>query len=430
MSLTDLLGKLPKLTGALDYTNFSKHLSKYQDINVNCGSAIIPFKSNVNMVQDNYSNGVYSPTQNRIYLMPHMQAFESYWHYIDCDTGEYVPYEHGIPVELAEFAMIFGNGVYSPTQDRIYLVPVSASVATVWFYIDCKTGKVVQYDHGITYTEQLSYNPDTEEWTGGYVDGMFTTGVYSPTQDRIYLLGHYGPNWYYIDCATDTVVAYDPGLAAFYAANPGFQYFSGCYSPTQNRIYLIPFFPATTPTTWHYIDCDTGLVVAYTHGLIADSNPGMLAALSAVYAPIQNRIYVCPYDFGSETWFYIDCSDGSIVQYEHNLTLSYDVGDGNVLMYLGEAPFSSGCYSPSQNKIYFVGTVLVTINCDDNAVTVTQLSETVRYRAVGYSSTQNSVYLTAAFIFDPGVPIQLYIQEFSTPNIAPQIVAHSMLSNI
>lgn len=42
-----------------------------------------------------YAGAVYSPYQNRIYLVPHGQATSCHWHYIDCSSGEVVSYEHG-----------------------------------------------------------------------------------------------------------------------------------------------------------------------------------------------------------------------------------------------------------------------------------------------------------------------------------------------
>jgi hypothetical protein len=54
-------------------------------------------------------------------------------------------------------------------------------------------------------------------------------------------------NWHYIDCADGTVHAYAHGVAAEYGT-----YYGGVYSPTQNRIYLVPFGQANE-TNWHYI---------------------------------------------------------------------------------------------------------------------------------------------------------------------------------
>ena len=54
-------------------------------------------------------------------------------------------------------------------------------------------------------------------------------------------------NWHYIDCSDGSVVAYAHGVTAGIGA-----YFGGVYSPTQNRIYLVPGNQADE-TKWHYI---------------------------------------------------------------------------------------------------------------------------------------------------------------------------------
>jgi 3-hydroxy-3-methylglutaryl CoA synthase len=77
------------------------------------------------------------------------------------------------------------------------------------------------------------------------------------------------------------------------------------YSPTQNRIYLAPYGQGNQ-TNWHYIDCSTGSVIAYAHGVTAVSN----AYNGGVYSPTQNRIYLAPYGQGNQTnWHYIDDYD-------------------------------------------------------------------------------------------------------------------------
>jgi hypothetical protein len=71
-----------------------------------------------------YRGGVFSPTNNRIYLVPSYQADEAgkNWHYIDCDSGgtvvEYIHTLATLPVDKA-----YQGGVFSPTNNRIYLVP-------------------------------------------------------------------------------------------------------------------------------------------------------------------------------------------------------------------------------------------------------------------------------------------------------------------
>src|SRR3972149_1765614 len=65
--------------------------------------------------------GVFSPGQNRIYLVPFGQANQANWHYIDCATGAVVAYTHGVTAVSDSYI----GGVFSPGQNRIYLVPLS-----------------------------------------------------------------------------------------------------------------------------------------------------------------------------------------------------------------------------------------------------------------------------------------------------------------
>ena len=85
-------------------------------------------------VRNAYIGGVYSPIQNRIYLVPFGQAEQDTWHYINCETGQVVGYEH--PRTTADYGAYRG-GVYSPKQNRIYLVPYRGAEEDTWHFIDC-----------------------------------------------------------------------------------------------------------------------------------------------------------------------------------------------------------------------------------------------------------------------------------------------------
>ena len=89
------------------------------------------FAHGVTAVLGAYLSGVYSPTQNRIYLVPGGQANQTNWHYIDCNTGIVVTYAHGITAVSCAYL----SGVYSPTQNRIYLVPYGQANQTNWHYL-------------------------------------------------------------------------------------------------------------------------------------------------------------------------------------------------------------------------------------------------------------------------------------------------------
>jgi hypothetical protein len=108
-------------------------------------------------------------------------------------------------------------------------------------------------------------------------------------------------------------------------------YSGSVYSPSQNRIYFVPRTQGSQ-SVWHYINCDTGAVVPYTHGATASSD----AYASGVYSPSQNRIYFAPRGQGSETdWHYVNCDTGAIVAYTHGVFVS------------GNSPYSGGVYSPT-----------------------------------------------------------------------------------
>jgi len=132
-SLQDILAiKLPSTrlndwdsTGLVTYLKDIHY--KNQNIKFKCGT----YAHGITAVNDAYYGGVYSPTQNRIYLVPREQADESNWHYIDCSDGSVHAYAHGVTaVDVA-----YVGGVYSPTQNRIYLVPRGQSDESNWHYI-------------------------------------------------------------------------------------------------------------------------------------------------------------------------------------------------------------------------------------------------------------------------------------------------------
>ena len=93
---------------------------------------MVEYTHGVTATNGAYDGGVYSPTQNRIYLVPFAQASKATWHYVDCSTGNVVEYTHG--VTAIQYAYL--GGVYSPTQNRIYLVPFDQAPKATWHYLD------------------------------------------------------------------------------------------------------------------------------------------------------------------------------------------------------------------------------------------------------------------------------------------------------
>lgn len=282
---------------------------------------VVEYASGVSIVQFAYIGGVYSPLQDRIYLVPMGQGPETYWHYIDCRTGTVVPYTHtGSYVVTNGYA----GGCYSPTQNRIYFAPYSQMAQTYWHYIDCgstdgSTGGVTPYSHPGSFS----------------VSDNYVGSVYSPASDRIYFIptSYYDMTyWHYIDCATGSVVPYTH--TPMYVSYP---YECGVYSPLQDRIYLTPY-AQSNQAQWHYIDCATAAVVAYDTGI----SVGFGAYTGGAYSPTTNRIYLAPYEQSSQpVWHYIDCNTGSVVPYTHGTAC---VIDG----YLGAV------YSPTQGRAYMI----------------------------------------------------------------------------
>jgi len=348
-----------------------------------------------------YRAGVYSPTQNRIYLVPSGQSDEANWHYINCYTGELVAYAHGAGV-LPNYG--YQGGAYSPTQDRIYFAPFSMSTQANWHYLDCKTGDVVAYPHG-----SLTL-----------VANAYLGAVYSPTQNRIYLC----PNaqatqskWHYIDCENGNVVEYDGVIIG----PVGGYYAGGVYSPTQNRIYLVPS-GISSEGTWHYIDCDTGALVAYQNNIFPPLNAS--AYSGGVYSPTQDRIYLVPAGQGPESeWHYIDCDSGNVVAYDNGLIVP-----------AVSAAYAGGCYSPAENRIYmapnFQGEVSTWhyIDCDDGGVVEYETGSTPAdpgYTGCVFSPTENRVYMIA--YYQPSVP-WIYVEEYSDVPVSRNVMAGALFN--
>lgn len=391
---------IPALTGAISRGDLVQYLTPLHSQNAGDGFGVCQYIHGVTAASGPYNGGVYSPTQNRIYLIPLTQCNISQWHYINCDTGAIVAYTHGFGSSIA--SQSFSGGVYSPTQNRIYLVPYVGSTATNWYYINCNTGSVIAYAHG-----------------AAVVANAYLGGVYSPTQNRIYFApyaqGYSSNQWHYVDCNTGAIVAYT-------AAVINSTYYGGCYSPTQNRIYFVPFGMAPS-TSWHYINCDTGSPVAYVHGFSA-SIPAN-AYTGGVYSPTQNRIYFVPrVQSTNANWHYVNCDTGTIVAYAH--------GQTNV----AAQAYAAGCYSPLSNRIYFTpigqggSANWHYVDCNTGQVVsylngVTTLATAYAGNCI-YSPTQGRVYF-APYSQGPQASWH-YVQEFSPIEVPPLLMANGLFN--
>ena len=394
---------IPALTGAISKTDLVQYLTPMHSQNAGDGFGVMQYSHGITTVPNAYAGAVYSPTQNRIYMVPCGASSSAAWHYVNCDTGVIVAYTHGYGTTITANAYI--GGCYSPTQNRIYFIPSSISLQATWHYLDCATGNVVSYAHGLGANPVYAYYG----------------GVYSPTQNRIYLVP-YGDssaaNWHYINCATGAVVAYAHGFGTTITANA---YIGGCYSPTQDRIYLTPY-GCSSVATWHYLDCSTGVVVAYAHGFGTTITAN--AYVGGCYSPTQNRIYFIPMNISAvAVWHYVDCNNGAVVTYAH--------GFGTTIP---TQAYTGGYYSPTQNTILLIPRTISTaanwhyIDCATGTVIAYENRVTSAGSYIGgcYSPTQNRVY------FAPYTQAQNanwhYIQEFSPVETAPLLMANGLFN--
>ena len=156
----------------------------------------------------------------------------------------------------------------------------------------------------------------------------------------------------------------------------------GAYSPNQDRIYFAPYGMGNK-STWYYLDCSSGSLVPYVHG---QSGVVSNAYLGAVYSPNQDRIYFVPYSQSDQTnWHYIDCSDGSVNSYAHGATVS-------------STGYVGGAYSPNQDRIYFAPYSQTTnwhyIDCSDGSVNSYSAGSitTLAYQDAVYHENQDRIY--------------------------------------
>ena len=268
---------------------------------INCNDGTVGTYPNPNTaVTSAYRGAVYSPTQNRIYFVPASQATPyngsngtQYWHYIDCNTGAVGTYLN--PNNASTTA--YSGGVYSPTQNRIYFVPSvqAESIYPLWHYIDCNTGNVGTYANPGTAVNS-AYN-------GGVYSPLQNRIYFIPRlQSEPFPANPNTKFWHYIDCNTGAVGTYlNPNTIR------ASSYTGGVYSPTQNRIYFVPREQAEpgniNTQNWHYIDCNTSTPIVGTYPNPNNSVTG--AYIGGTYCPVQNRIYFTPYAVNT-TWNFLD----------------------------------------------------------------------------------------------------------------------------
>jgi hypothetical protein len=125
-----------------------------------------------------------------------------------------------------------------------------------------------------------------------------------------------GKNYHYVDCESGHVTEYIHTLTTLPV---NLAYHGGVYSPTNNRIYFVPFIQANEAgKNYHYVDCDSGNIIEYIHALT--TLPVDWAYAGGVYSPTNNRIYFVPRKQANEAgnnWVYV--SDLSSESYPPSL---------------------------------------------------------------------------------------------------------------
>jgi hypothetical protein len=216
----------------------------------------------------------------------------------------------------------------------------------------------------------------------------YAGGCYSPTQNRIYLSPRNQAtqaSWHYIDCSTGSVVAYTHGASGLLTN----AFTGGVYSPSQNRIYLPPY-AGSDSNIWYYIDGATGAVTSYSNS--SGITPVAVGYYSGSYSPKQNRVYFTPVtQADSSYWHYVDCNSGSVIAYPNNSGVVPASG-----AYVGSA------YTPTLNRIYLTpGTNGYSaaqwhyIDCSTGSVVAYAHGATVSgsYEGGVYIPTQDRIYL-------------------------------------
>lgn len=180
-----------------------------------------------------FISSVYSPTNRRIYLIPHGYSNQNTWYYINCDDKTLVAYSNG-NLNLAKYAFI--GAAYSPTENRIYLIPFD-NITSTWYYINCDTGAVASLT-GPSFT----------------VINRYMGGIFVPTENKIFLvpLGQSNQTtWHYIDCSTGTVVGYAAPSPSTTIIN---KYYGAIFDPVRNRLTFIgQASTATNNEQWAFI---------------------------------------------------------------------------------------------------------------------------------------------------------------------------------
>ena len=293
---------------------------------------VLSYSSEVKMrsqpEKNGYYGGVYSPLDNCIYFGPWAQCDEREWHYVDLNQGGKVfPYYNQHYKELKP--AMFQQCVLSVDESRIYFYP-GPKCNGFFYYLDLRTRTVEKY-YGIKQSRgQISYYG----------------GALNIKSNCIFLAPHYPDcnhaitKWHFIDCSNNSIHSYASEIIEKIERS---SYRGAIYCPTNNRVFFIPYREKLDPelAEWHYVDCETFEVVAYSAESDFDIAP--MGYTDAVFCPANNRIYLMPdYQAPLAYWHYIDCLACKVHTYSSDTE-----GTG-----LEVQAYSGGVYSPLTHRIY------------------------------------------------------------------------------
>lgn len=268
-----------------------------------------------------YWGAVYSPKQDKLWFIPHQNSVSKVWHYMDCRTQKVVAYAHGTSgIHVTDAA--YAGGSWDPGTDRIYMHPMAQT--TTLHYIDCASGAVVAY----------------KGFSGLPVRYSVGGGAYDPVNQRVWLppaVGSTGTHWPYIDTRTATTGWYPHGTTGL-ASNSN-SYSGAVYSPASRKVFFLPLWQVRSDL-YHYIDCDTLKVCAYSSGASgALSGSTGSSFVGGVYDSYHDRVYLMPFN-AKGNYLYIDCRTNKVVSYAGaSGVVNCDYAHG-------------GCYSPLTRRIY------------------------------------------------------------------------------
>ena len=391
-------GVIPNLTGVVDGAELNKYYNYLQMEAENKEHTLAAIELDYAFNGITYNGCIYCPINERIYLLPAYIEVDpitseppTFLQYIDCKTKTIVNYDPGVSITNDNFNRLSVQSyIYVPLHNRVYFFKQDKAVR----YIDCVTNQFVTI-------------------AGSTVTNVSNKLAYNHLQNRIYLSPHINlliasscSTWEYFDLETSEMVQYATGLTASDFSDTG-AYGCAGYCPVQNRIYLCPNKQCDNQY-WHYIDCSTNTVVAYEHGSTVTYTTGFDRFYDIIFSPAQNRMLLInnpAYNTGVMD-YYIDCVTGAVVE----TTASGVLKCGYV-----------SC-SHLQRKMFFNG---MYIDCDTHEVISMGYADGWFWYPIvvknGYSSKENRCYLNFKVIPETSKIRLVFIQEFSTGNTPIQL---------